>query len=203
MRQWYPPLILPLKPAHKRTAGEEEGARLFRYCGLAAVPWISASFLVSCSGGPKRRTEARIVSLCELRDKPQQFLGKTIRTSGWVYTDIENFDLTDDKCAVAFGDLEGKGTILADDAQQDRFQKLLNGAKKGTFNSDREVFAVVEGRFQASSRRTNASNSVRASNKLLLTRIICSAPVLMAQTSVANALSSCSQSQAGAQAPTQ
>jgi hypothetical protein len=60
-----------------------------------------------------------------------------------VYSDEERFGLSDDKCAIGLWPMTSKGA----NSQGEQFDNLIRKAKRGGFSTDREVFAVVEGRF--------------------------------------------------------
>ena len=133
----------PPGPAPNGTAtDEQEDVSLSCHRASIISALISLLSVVACSNKISQPKEAPIVPLCQIRDQPQQFLGRTVRTSGWIYTDLERFGLGDEKCALALGYEGRKDTGTASDMEQQRFEELLKAAKKGTFNTNSELFAV-------------------------------------------------------------
>jgi hypothetical protein len=106
---------------------------------------LAATLLSACQTGTRTPDRKAIVqtSLCDLRNTPERFGGKTIKVDGWVYTDPERFGLSDGACAV--------GLIWPDarpsDKQTRQFEALLEASRKGGFNSDEQVFVSLVGRF--------------------------------------------------------
>ena len=174
---------------------KQEGARLARTL-IRLRPWfeilpivlLAAALSCACSSGAFRR-QPPSVSLCDLRDKPHLFSGRTVRAYGWVYTDLESFLLVRGQCGIALAYLEDKSSA-ADDAEQNRFDKLMLAAKKGTFNTSGDIFIVAEGSVKVATGPVGAHNP----NKFQISRIICSMPLPETAGDKAHALSLCLQS---------
>jgi hypothetical protein len=67
-------------------------------------------------------------TICDLRERPDAFGGKTVQVAGWIYTDIERFGLEEPNCAVSLEWSENK--IKTADAQVDKFTTYLRLQEK-------------------------------------------------------------------------
>jgi hypothetical protein len=85
-------------------------------------------------------------SICDLRERPDEFNGQVIKTKGWVYTDIERFGLEEEpNCAVA---LQWASQQTTKSRQAIKFSKLLKSSKRNPFETQGQLFAVLQGKFE-------------------------------------------------------
>jgi hypothetical protein len=87
-----------------------------------------------------------LASLCDLRERPDDFNGKLIQTEGWIYTDLERANLTDTGCAVAIMWPEDQQRTT--DRQGKQFLDLLAKVKTNPFETHEQLFTIVQGRFE-------------------------------------------------------
>jgi hypothetical protein len=133
---------------------------------------------------------AILASLCELRERPQDFGGKTVQTSGWVYADLERFGLQDKgRCGVALDYSESMEQRRKTEAVVQQFEARVADAKQGSFNTQGQVFVVVQGTFAEDRHPLRESRA----GTLLVDQIECSTTTAMETTSETEALSHCQQ----------
>lgn len=61
-------------------------------------------------------------TVCDLRERPDEFGGKMVQVAGWIYTDIERFGLQEPNCAVSLEWSENQ--TKTPDAQVRKFTDL-------------------------------------------------------------------------------
>jgi hypothetical protein len=120
-------------------------------------------------------------------------VGRTVRASGWIYTDIESFTLVDGSCGISLGDKIKEPSNDTDGPELNHFLELLQSARKGTSNTRGDIFIVAEGSVKPAA----GPAGVRNPNELLISKIICSIPAKMAETGREDALSLCLQKHEG------
>lgn len=110
------------------------------------------SLFLSCRRTP-HANEILKPTVCDLRERPDAFGGRTVQVAGWIYTDIERFGLEEPNCAVSLEWSENK--IKTADAQVDKFTNLLKASRKNLFETDGQLFTIVQGKFETSMVRRN------------------------------------------------
>jgi hypothetical protein len=155
---------------------------------LIQIVFLLASCLFCSCRSNSRHEAPTFASICELRDKSGVFAGKIVRTSGWIYTDLERFGLQNDSrdCSVAL-DYSKMTTAEQSNSTTQQFEARIIAAKHGTFDTSGQVFAVVQGEFATYGEWKNE----RHPGTLLIERIICSADAPRAASTQAEALSQC------------
>ena len=110
------------------------------------------SLFLSCRRTP-HANEVLKATVCDLRERPDEFGGKTVQVAGWIYTDIERFGLEEPNCAVSLEWSENK--IKTTDAQVDKFTNLLKASRKNLFETNGQLFTIVQGKFETAMVRRN------------------------------------------------
>src|SRR5215831_16178734 len=96
--------------------------------------------------GRQHANEALKPTVCDLRERPDEFGGKVVQVAGWIYSDIERFGLEESNCAVALRWPENK--TQATDTQASKFIDLLKASKRNPFETDGQLFTIVQGKFE-------------------------------------------------------
>jgi hypothetical protein len=157
--------------------------------GLIATTLLLASYLVcGCQRDFRNKAAPTLVSACELRDKPGAFTAKIVRTSGWIYTDLETFSLEDFSrdCAVAL-DYSEMPPVQQSESTTQQFETRLKGARHGTFDTNGQVFVVVQGELAAYSKWKDKLHP----GTFLVKKFVCSADVSRDKSTQSEALSQC------------
>lgn len=154
---------------------------------LAASVCLLAICL-SCGCRVKFDKAPTLASLCNLRNKPETFSGKIVRTSGWIYTDLEHFGLEDkaNNCGVVL-DYSKVTPATESDLNFQQFKARIATAKHGTFDTTGQVFAIVEGEFATYGEWKDRYHP----GTLLIEKIVCSADVSKEKSTEAEAMSQC------------
>jgi hypothetical protein len=103
------------------------------------------SLFLSCRRTP-HANEILKATVCDLRERPDAFGGKTVQVAGWIYTDIERFGLQEPNCAVSLRWPENK--TQATDTQASKFIDLLKASKRNLFETNGQLFTIVQGKFE-------------------------------------------------------
>ena len=162
--------------------------------GLIATTLILTSFLVcGCQRDFHGRAAPTLASVCELRDKPAAFVAKNVQTSGWIYTDLETFSLEDlsRDCAVAL-DYSEMPLVQQSESTTRQFEARLKAAKHGTFDTNGQVFAVVQGELATYGKWKDKLHP----GTLLIRKFVCSADVSRDKSTQSEALSRCEKARA-------
>lgn len=142
------------------------------------------------------------VSVCDVRERPDEFGGKVIQIAGWVYTDIERFGLQDQNCGVALRWPEKLDEQRrTKDEQVERFSRLLKRSKKNPFETDGQLFTIMQGRFETAMVRKDGQLVMEGSgygggagsapSVLTIQRVVCSVVAPINKTSIAEASKRC------------
>jgi hypothetical protein len=150
-------------------------------------------FIASLCPGCRRSVRhggAISASLCELRERPQDFGGRVVQTSGWVYTDLESFGLQDNgRCGVELEYSETMEQRRKTEAVVQQFEARVADAKHGSFDTQGQVFVVVRGTFA----KDMHPRGIPVAGTLLVDQIECSSTTAIETTPEAEALSRCQQ----------
>jgi hypothetical protein len=162
------------------------------------VVLVVGYLLLGCHQKP-RAAEILKLSVCDLRERPDQFGGKVIQAGGWIYTDIERFGLEEPNCAVALRWPENQGKVQ--NGQVEKFTKLLEASKRNPFETEGQLFSIVEGKFETAMMRRNGQlvmngtgyggGAGSAPSVLIIQRIVCSVVAPAKTTSNADARRRC------------
>lgn len=129
-----------------------------------------------------------LTSICDLRKKPGAFAGKIVRTSGWVYTDLERFGLQNKSCDCGVSlDYSKMTPARESDLITQQFEARVASAKHGTFDTNGQVFAIVQGEFATYGEWKDKIHP----GTLLIEKIVCSADVPRENSTEVEALSQC------------
>lgn len=159
------------------------------------LPLLPVAFLCACQANIESPNSNGVTeaSLCDLRNNPERFGGKTIKVEGWIYTDTERFTLSNGDCSIGllWPDAKPSGQ------QTKQFEALVEASKKGGFNSDQEVFASFVGRFLTvetkigSETWTPGYGHGQSPSVLLIDRAVCSTVAPMSRNTQAEAHARC------------
>ena len=138
------------------------------------------SLLLTCRRMP-HANEILKATVCDLRERPDEFGGKMVQVAGWIYTDIERFGLEEPNCGVALRWSENKTQTT--DTQMSKFTDLLKASKRNPFETDGQLFTIVQGKFETAMVRkhgqlVNESGSVVGAGSgpsiLIVQKVVCS-----------------------------
>ena len=163
--------------------------------GTLPLMFVVVAFALSTACWEKRsirdRPLAPEVSLCDLRNNLEQYANREVQVRGWIYTDLERFVIENGRCAVAVRLPE---PLVG--SQMERFERLLQTAKRNGFNTADDLFVVLIGK--SFTTETRIGNEVwrpgfgagQSPTLLLVRQVICSAVAPMTNTdeTAANAL---------------
>jgi len=127
-------------------------SRMFPRAIASLFALCLCSLFLSCRRMP-HANEILKPTVCDLRERPDAFGGKTVQVAGWIYTDIERFGLEEPNCAVSLEWSENK--IKTADVQVVKFTNLLKASRKNLFETDGQLFTIVQGKFETAMVRRN------------------------------------------------
>src|SRR5262252_5422266 len=106
MTTWYNPFVF---------------SKTFLFLGIC---WGTCSAL-GCHRAPGNAIQR--VTVCDLREKPDEFNGKVVQTAGWIYVDIERFGVGVSGCGVDLNWPEDANKTT--DSQMRKLADLIREAK--------------------------------------------------------------------------
>jgi hypothetical protein len=167
--------------------------------GLASLfAFCLCSLFLGCHRTP-HANEILKPTVCDLRERPDEFGGKVIQVSGWIYSDIERFGLEEPNCAIPLRWPENKAK--PSDTQLGKFTNLLKASRKNPFETDGQLFTIVQGKFETAMVRKNGQlvmsgsgyggGAGSAPSILTIQEVVCSVVAPLSSTTKGDAAKRC------------
>ena len=162
------------------------------------VTFCLCSLFLGCHRTP-RPNEILKPTLCDLRERPDEFGGKMVQVAGWIYTDIERFGLQEPNCGVSLAWSESQ--TKSPDTKVSKFTALLKASRKNLFETDGQLFTIVQGKFETAMIRKNGhlvmsgsgygGGAASAPSILTIEQVVCSVVAPASSTTKGDAAKRC------------
>ena len=116
--------------------------RMFSRWFVSRFALCLCSLFLGCHRTP-HANEILKPTVCDLRERPDEFGGKVVQVSGWIYTDIEHFGLEEPNCGVSLEWSESQ--TKSPDTQVGQIHQLAQDCKKKSIRNRRTVVHYCEG----------------------------------------------------------